>query len=335
MAVIFMDGFDHTNGLESTSFTPKWDYTNNGTSNSIDPSYSRLGTGNGYLLSNTYGALEKQLSPLSVASVGLAFNQNSTQNCGLVRFSGSGTTTAHLNISGGNLVLYNSGNGVVETYVAEIPINTWNHIEFIIYSINSSTGRCIVKLNGATVIDKSNMNTGSNSISALTLGGTTSTWTHTNITKYDDVYVTDTNTGLGDCRIETIYPTADSSVQWTPLTPSTNYDEVDDPGTVDGDTTYVETSTATNKDLYTLSNITTTSGSVYTVQSNVYARKTDAGSRAMHSILKYGGTESSGSSISLGDTYVVYSDVFNAPPGGGSWDITKVNGLEAGFELDS
>ena len=71
----------------------------------------------------------------------------------------------------------------------------------------------------------------------------------------DDLYIcdgagTDTNDFLGICRVIGLFPNSDTgTIQWTPSTGTTHYNLVDE-NPPDGDTSYVETSTQAQTDLY-------------------------------------------------------------------------------------
>ena len=323
MAIFFMDGFDHYNNTSQKGWS---------VSATCSSSYSRLGVGQGV---REAGEMKHWLGGTnSHLIMGCAFRCTAPDANGYSRQVGLGSSSAPTVFTrwAGNIDYHwqvdYPGGSITSTNDPALA-NVWYYLELDVV-FHATTGSITLKVNGQTECSGTNLNTGS---AADYCWVREATWYGTQ--DYDDLYVDD-STARGDCRVETIYPTADSSVQWTPGTGSTNYNLVDNPGTIsEGSTDFVETSTATNTDLYTLGNITTTSGSVYAVQSNVYARKTDAGSRTMHSEIKHSGSTSNGSTINLADTGLIYSDAFANVPGGSGWTITQVNALEAGFELDS
>ena len=101
---------------------------------------------------------------------------------------------------------------------------------------------------------------------------------------FDDLYVCDsagsTNNGfLGDCRIDTIYPSgAGNYTQFTPSTGS-NYTCVDE--TAPNTTDYVDGATVGDRDSYALGNLSALSSqTVYGVQVNAAILKDDAGSKS-------------------------------------------------------
>jgi len=335
MAVIFMDGFDHYNSIQQ-----KWPYGDAYISYAISSTYTRPGfSGHGlYLNANREAAVEFSTA-LTSGVIGGAWR-------GLGNDSGQYDTPFYFNTSAtfGGVRVYQYGafdyrlrvvssTGATLCFTTDAYHNTWYYLELKVVLGTGTSGSVELRANGITIASNSACDTGITSANYVGISGGQG---NTSQAYHDDVYIADDTTFRGDCHVETLYPTADSSVQWTPGTGTTNYDLVDEPGTInEGSTDFVETSTTTNKDLYTIGDLATTSGSVYAVQSNVYARKTDAGSRTMHSIVKYSGTESNGSTINLLDTGKVYSDVFMNRPGGTGWTIAEVNAMEAGFELDT
>src|SRR5262249_6030062 len=73
----------------------------------------------------------------------------------------------------------------------------------------------------------------------------------------------------------------------------------------DGDTSYAEDSTVGHRFLLTTGSVPSSLSGILAAGVDLYARKTDAGARAMDATLKISGTHYDSSDISLGDSYAV------------------------------
>ena len=226
---------------------------------------------------------------------------------------------------GGGAILGTSAPGV-------FPASAWTYIECKA-TIDDSAGAVDIQVNGTNVLSISgvdNQQTGNNYITRYGLA--------TGL--YDDHYFSDTsgpapgNDFLGDVKVETLYPNAaGDSTQFTPSAGS-NYQNVDEPQTNDGDTTYNESSTTGQIDLFNLDPLVTTSGTIFAVQQHMVARKTDGVVREVRQKLKSGSTVVNGSTVGLGTSYQQYHEVIEEldPDTAAAWTISKVNALQVGYE---
>jgi hypothetical protein len=115
-----------------------------------------------------------------------------------------------------------------------------------------------------------------------------------------------------------------------------NYLLVDDPAiNHDSDTTYVESPTVGAKDTYAASNLPTPALSIVGAGTVVVARKTDAGSRAIKTVVRSGGVNYQGADEHfLSTSYAAYRSMFLQNPNGpAAWNETTVNAMEAGVEV--
>ena len=152
------------------------------------------------------------------------------------------------------------------------------------------------------------MYTGNNYINSIRLQPFESTGNYNYM--IDDMYVLN-NTGsfntdfLGECRIQTQYPTANgSSTTFMPFGAGTNYQCVDDNPVADDDTTYVKSAVVGDIDDYVMGTLALT-GTIYGVQVNTVQRKDDVGSRTIAPMINVGGTTYLGSSVTCLSQYVV------------------------------
>lgn len=208
-------------------------------------------------------------------------------------------------------------------------------------TFNGSTGAVEVRKNGTAVLTASSLDTtqsANNYANRIYIGadGTVNNTAGANADA-DDYYLCDTsgstnNDFLGDIRVECLLPSgAGNSTQWTPSAGS-NYQCVDETA-VNGDTDYVSSSNIGDKDTYAMGNLSSTAGTVFGVATKLRARKDDAGTRTLKSVVRLSATESNGASIGQGTSYAEMFDIFETKPGGGSWSTTDVNNMEAGVEV--
>lgn len=157
------------------------------------------------------------------------------------------------------------------------------------------------------------------------------------ITADDLVIMDDTgsefNDIMPDLHIEYLHPTAAGDE--TDFTPSTgsNYtcvDETDSNGTTDN----VTSATIGDRDLYTMSDLASTTGEIHAVKVVMLASKSDAGMRLVKGCVKHGGVVGEGSESGLTTSTVYYQSVFTTNPSTGSaWTIAEVNAMQAGMEI--
>lgn len=225
-----------------------------------------------------------------------------------------------------------SGTIIGTSAAGVFPVNAWTYIE-VKATINDTTGAVEVHVNGTSVLTLSSVDT-KNTANAFITRYALSTGL------YDDHYFLDTtgsaptNDMLGDVKVEVIYPNAaGDSTDFTPSAGS-NFQNVDDVTTNDGDSTYNESSTTGQIDLFNLQPLVATSGVVFAVQSHMVARKTDGVVREVRQKLKSGSTVVDGATVGLGTSYQQYHGVIEEldPDTAAAWTISGVNALQAGYE---
>jgi hypothetical protein len=229
--------------------------------------------------------------------------------------------------------------------------NTWIHVEFKA-TIHPTAGTIYLAVGGVQRLSLTGQNTRSTSNSSantIRVGFATDTGNNSgggnhdldDVIIYDD-QATDANgfadiTGpIGDCGLTWLLPGgAGSSAQFTPDSAVANYTRVADT-TVDT-TSYVESPTVNNLDLYALTDIGTNISSVKSLQIVDYGRKTDAGSRGARAVLRTGGANfTHAGEMALPDSYVYFSNGWGLNPGTGlAWTVADINGLEIGQKVSS
>lgn len=218
----------------------------------------------------------------------------------------------------------------------------WNFIE-IWPIIDNSSGSITVRVNGVTVASVSGVDTQSsgNAWWDVVNFGNPNTGATAVI---DDLYYADTTTGpgsypcnnfLGDVRVATLFPTANSGVNFTPKS-GTNYSQINEHA-MDGDTTYNSSANVNDKDLFTFDPLENTVSKIYGIQLTSAWRKDDGGMRVIDQVVKTGGTEYLGSDHSVPDNFYAYfTDPWILNPNTSvNWTLTDVNNILAGYKLIS
>lgn len=340
MALLFMDGFD------ANDFALKWTgYQNVSTSTT-----TRFSTGRSVSISNYFWQLYKNIPATSDLYVGFALYTASGGWAGnyesYISFhTNSGTTpqfrlklVAPTTLS----IVRHDGTTLASSAAGVMRLDAWQYIE-VYAKVADSGGRATVRVNGVTVIDftgDTKHNGTLDTIDMICLGDTYPGFNYGPrvTTLVDDLYICDAtgpapyNTFLGDVRVHTTSPTgAGNSTQFTPST-GANYAAVDEiPYSA---TDYVSAIPSGTKDTYQMGDLTVTPNTIFGVQSNIIAKKIDAGTATIRPIIRSGGTDYAGTSSALITNDVTYSHVRTDDPNTSTaWTASGVNNLEAGMEI--
>jgi len=159
----------------------------------------------------------------------------------------------------------------------------------------------------------------------------------------DDFYVCDSTTGpgtypcnsfLGDVAVQTLTPTANVSVQWTPLA-GTNYTEVST-AQFEGDLSYNSAGVVGAADVFTLSALPTSTLAVFGVQLTGAYRKLNASAQTIVQTVTSGGTAQASAPLTMSLAYAYYSTMLPLDPHtSASWTPAAVNLMHAGYTLHS
>jgi hypothetical protein len=222
-------------------------------------------------------------------------------------------------------VLGTSSTGIVSA-------NTWHYFE-VEFVISDTVGEMRVYVDGSQVLNLSAVDTRNGTpttVQNVMLGSINGTTTSMSV-DHDDLYFIDTTTRLGERKIETLRPNADTAQKdFTRSAGSDNFALVDDT-TSDGDTTYVQGSTVGNLDRYTTAGLSTTPSAIDAVQLTAFALKTDATTRNIALHARSGSTDSDGSNYALAASYSKFERILETDPATSSaWTSTGVNTLQFG-----
>jgi len=208
--------------------------------------------------------------------------------------------------------------------------NNWQYVEVCVQG--GASGSITVYVQGVQVCSATG-------VSLPSLFDGAGFWTAQPNSPYvvDDMYLGNTTVPLGPVRVSTLRPNgAGASTQWTPLS-GANYTNVNET-LVDGDTSYVQTNTVGNSDLYTVNSLPITPASIYGVNVVTFAKTTDANPRTIYNQIRSGASSTvyTGSAISLSGGYFRYDRMLAVDPAtAASWTAANVNSAQIGPNLAS
>jgi hypothetical protein len=212
--------------------------------------------------------------------------------------------------------------------------NAWHYIEVKI-SIAESGGTVIVKVDGVEWINYTGDTCQSGEYFNIIKTGGCFYNVNTDI---DDFYFCDltgtkNNDFLGDCRVCTLYPDADTAdADFVPDTGPDGYARID--GAID-DASYVESETVGHKSLFGYESLPATDiGDVAGVQIVTRAKKDDSGARSVSNVVASASSESVLTAYSLAEQFTHNADVLEDDPAtGAAWTEGAVNAMLAGVEV--
>lgn len=291
-------------------------YKGSGIASATSPNFGNLAT--------VYAGVAVNWQSIGTMNKCIAFIDNSTiQICVTIE------TTGALKIRRGDetgTVLASSSTGIFTA-------NTWHHIQLYLLCSSSTSGAVELRLNGTTVASASGLitsNSGNSYANKFALYGCPGF----NYGYYDDCWISDT-TWQGDCKVETIYPSANGTTNnFTASGAASQYQCVDETGDYNSDTDYTYSPNAGDKDLYAMGNLASVTGTIKGVNINAVIRKDDTGTRTAAMVIRNAGVESVRTTNTLTTSYVVYSEALTQDPTDSTtWTIAKVNAMELGVKV--
>jgi len=240
--------------------------------------------------------------------------------------------------SGGEIVVERRGSELGRSTTAGLSTETWYYIEIKIF-LDNSAGTVDVKVDENSVLSLTSKDTLQGAladVAAVRFYGTTdATYNFT----YDDIYICDdagsvNNNFLGVCMVSGIFP--NSAGDETDFTPSagSNYECVDEVVS-DDDTSYVESSTSTDRDLYNYESMPGSLGDILGVQINTTVRETDVNIFTLKQPCKSSTTVSAGSAEPVGSTTYTHREriLEQDPHTSAAWIEAGVNAAQFGVEV--
>jgi len=337
MALVLMEGFDLLTASYVTTKYPA------GATFGPDMVAGRFAPGQGYRPGpgNQNGDFVLQFASLSQMTLGTGLRMPiglfSTGNRVLefrtaadaVQFVVGATATGAIKVARTAADLISAPMATSATGV--IASNSWFYCEVELV-VSDTVGVCRVWINGAKVIDISNVDTkGQASTTVERIRFTQSGSGEGGIT-IDDIYLTDTPARLGESRIYVIEPTSDAAAGWTRSTGATNFGCVDEAPF--NTTDYVASAVPGTIDSYGFADLPYTPALIHAVQTTLFAAKDDAATRTIRANLTSGATVANGTDFGLSATYLQKTDLYPLNPAGSvAWTAAAVAALLAGPEV--
>lgn len=238
----------------------------------------------------------------------------------------------------GAMRVYLGGGELSRTVPGIINTERWHWVEFKVVCDNT-TGSYELKVDGNTVLSASGIDTQSNLAYYDQVLLTGADLSATETPRYDDFFVMDStgsdhNDFVGQLRITAIVPDGDTAtVNWTTSSGSNHWELVDDLDP-DDDTTYVEDTVSTNKDIWTYEALADLD-SIDALCLVTDVRVTDANTYGLTTIVKSGGTEYTANMGTISSTsYAMPERLMTVDPDTSSpWTQSGINSVEMGVEV--
>lgn len=350
MSLQLIEGFDY---LDITLFADK--YTLEGIDQSIDTATLRHGTGSSFRCHNESDGFTIDLpTGANEVYVGFAFRYlgfTLLSTNPFLRFIGeSGFRNGDFSFStDGDVIIRNtSGSLHKATDTNPVVLNTWYYIEIkFTVTDSSSAGDVEIKVHDGAITTTLTCDAGVDfkSASNSTTNTTSIRFFGTSNSSYyiDDLYICDSsgsvnNTYLGDSRVLTNYPDADGNANDFDGSDGNSVDNFDmvNEATADDDTTYVDSSTVSEKDQYGFDGLAVIPDDIFGVEVVSRVKKDDAGAKTAKLITRSGGVDYEGTAFSPTVSYDYYSEVWEEDPDTSTaWTSTGVNAAEFGIKVES
>lgn len=238
----------------------------------------------------------------------------------------------------GGEITVKRGTTTLSTATKRVEKWRWYYLEFKA-TINNTTGSYSVRLDHVEIISATGQDTQATAAAQATKaafafacpGGIAEQ-------QYlDDMYVCDTagsvnNDFLGDQFVVGLFPDGDGDASdFTPDSGGTNSTQVDE-ARPDDDTTYVESATSTDQDLYTYDDMPSIPDSLNGVQINTVLKQDAA--ETLKTLIKTGTTVSADSAQAVDSNYEELVRIAEQDPDtAAAWTPSGVNGAQFGVEV--
>lgn len=241
--------------------------------------------------------------------------------------------------STGAVRLYGLSNAIINTGTTNICDNNWHWIEGRVNTANSSQTQTIMVDSTQEFATAANFgqNFGQFATGCYFIGNNSGT----SINGLDDFILIDNNGDspkpadfpLGVTNIASAYASGDGTVQLTRSSGSNNYALINEVN-ADGDTSFVESATANQKDFYDFPDITFQPAQFWGVNANAYVEMTSDGTRNWRANATSGGSTINGTSQAMVGDYFIQQQWFGLNPNGSvAWTQAGYNAAQFGPEV--
>lgn len=342
MSINFFDGFDLY--ADAAGLAEQWGVLNTPT---VDTNGGRFSQGAVFFNANADGIYYTDSVNQNFVTAGFSFKSNLADFVRCFAWADVADASTDNNMNAGIVILADgsiiaegdSGINLGTSATGVISADTWHWIEIQIE--RAASGSIEVFVDGASVVSATGDTLESTTNSFFIWGEIQSNATDTYI---DDIVIQQDASALpstlGDSRISTLLPNADTAqADWSLSTGSNGFELIDDAlGTNgDGDSTYISDTTNGNKSEFDLENLSLSPSTIHAVAANSRSSKTDAGAKTYRNYLDSSGTEGPGNSVDpTNGTYNLITDIFETDPNTASaWGLAGVNAVKLGVEITS
>jgi len=237
-----------------------------------------------------------------------------------------------------------SGTIVAQSSSGVITTGTYFYIEWKLKIGDSTDGLTVVRVDGVEVINQTDIDTNNiapgaaDNVHFIFARSPSIADGH----KIDDLYISDLSGGapqndfLGDIQVDTVFPDgAGATSDFDTTVGSANHFENVDENPADDDTSYNETATDNDVDLFEYAALPSIIGGalVLSVKATILAKKTDAGISQMRAVARPLSTNRVGAAMFIGTDYQYFSEIWDLnPETSGAWTDATVNASEFGVE---
>ena len=335
MTLIHLEGFEGSGDTDTTlrTFVRKT-YASSGPDTRVGTLAAGRVSGNSAFIQR-YGFFMSKFTNKTTVTVGFGFKTNSWTNDNMiVIFGDEGTWQIVLEtVTGGELKVLRNTTTLDTTSGLSCIANPWYYIE-LQATIHNSAGSFELRVDEVNVLNGTGIDTqesGSATLNNIVFYSDATTDRY-----YDDVYILDdagaiNNDFLGDMQVIGLYVDGDGTDSDFTSSGGANYEDVDD-GYILDTTNYVESSTPTNKDMYTFEALGDY-GEIAGVLLNVDALKTDAGDVTLNLFATFDAVDVEVPKA-MTASWGAHQMLRETDPKSNVWTKTNLNATQFGFEID-
>ena len=335
MTLIHLEGFEGSGDTTTTlrDFLRK-SYASSGPDTRIGTLSTGRITGNSMYLPQ-HGFNMTKFTNRQTVTVGFGFKTNNWINDNMVVTFGDENTGQIIleTVTGGELKVLRSTTLLGTTTGLGCVADTWYYIE-LQATIDNTVGSFELRVNEVNELSASGIDTqesGSPTLNNINFYSDISAnrW-------YDDIYILDdagaiNNDFLGEMQVIGLFVDGDGTDSDFTSSGGANYEDVDD-GYILDTTNYVESSTPTNKDMYTFEALGDY-GEIAGVLLNVDALKTDAGDVTLNLFATFDAVDVEVPKA-MTASWGAHQMLRETDPKSNVWTKTNLNATQFGFEID-
>lgn len=257
--------------------------------------------------------------------------------------SGANTQFGVMLQPNGTLTVHNYGSGaLIGTSIEAMQSGVWSYLEF--KWVIGDSGSLVIKRDGTTILSISGVDLAWDKLAfpsppdnwtSFTVGGWDTIVAGTSTMRVCDLYCIDltgtfNNDFLGDVTVEYIKPDGvGADADWTPNSAVANW-TVQDDVPPDSDTSYVSTTTVSDRDSYSFEDVV---GDPLAIQICTFMRAENTGAAAIEHSTRIGGVDYEFNQFGIPDTAYAFQvqPLDTSPDSGVQWTKTEIDASEFGI----